>query len=281
MKFDTVLFKDKSDLNDFVADFPGCLTLGTYEKTQSTYPGVKILSVKSSKVGKTTLARFPDLEWVVCRSHGYDNVNLMDCNARNVGVVTTSPTAENCARWCVSNIDEKSDLVVLFGNGAIGNRVLELLGNRPVIVITSRSENPTGLYVYATRAINASKFPTIIVTVPLNKSTEGLIGGGLLDNVTTPTQIISISRDGVFDDDSLIEFTNAGKLRNGHFDMISTRVRNELKDRINYYSHTSWTYGVDSEIVNPVKVIVPALLDGDLLKLPKNSIKLTRLTELE
>jgi lactate dehydrogenase-like 2-hydroxyacid dehydrogenase len=202
----------------------------------------------------------------------------MDCNARNVGVVTTSPTAENCARWCVSNIDEKSDLIVLFGNGAIGNRVFELIGNRPVIVITSRSGDLVGSTV---NAINTSKFPTIIVTVPLNKSTEGLIGSHLLDNVTTPTQIISISRDGVFDDDSLIEFTNAGKLRNGHFDMISTRVRNELNGRITYYGHTSWAYAADTTIVNPVKVIVPALLDGNLTELPKNSIKLTRRAQWE
>ena len=37
---------------------------------------VEILSVKFSKVGQKTFDAYPNLKWIVCRSHGYDNVNV-------------------------------------------------------------------------------------------------------------------------------------------------------------------------------------------------------------
>lgn len=274
MSFNAVLFKDKSDLDEFVDVFPGCLTLGTYEKTNDTYPGVKILSVKSSKVGKTTLARFPDLEWVVCRSHGHDNVNLNDCQARNVGVVTTSPTAENCAEWSIDKVDENTDLIVLFGNGAIGSKVLGLINGIPTVVVTTRNNDTTAVV----NAINSAKYPTIIVTVPLNDSTKGLFHSKWLDKITVPVQIVSISRDDVFDDKSILKLVKDGKLRRGDFDMMSTKLRESLKssDTIKYYGHVSWKYPVKFTSKGSITSIIPALLDNKLTRLPKNSIKLTR-----
>ena len=39
---------------------------------------VKVLSVKFSKVGKKTFTDYKNLEWIVCRSHGIDNVNIQE-----------------------------------------------------------------------------------------------------------------------------------------------------------------------------------------------------------
>lgn len=279
MSFNAVLFKDKSDLDEFVDVFPGCLTLGTYEKTNDTYPGVKILSVKSSKVGKTTLARFPDLEWVVCRSHGYDNVNLRDCQAKNVGVVTTSPTAENCARWCIDKIDVDSDLIILFGNGAIGSKVFGMIESKPVVLVTSRNSDLTSVV----NAINSAERPTVIVTVPLNESTTKLFNKKWMNDIEVPIQIVSISRDDVFDDDSMFKFIEDGKLRSGHFDMLSPTIRTRIKSKypftdadVVYYGHSSWKFETGYAVENPVKTIVPVLLNNELIKLPPNSVKLSR-----
>jgi lactate dehydrogenase-like 2-hydroxyacid dehydrogenase len=274
MTFDTVMFKDKSDIVELVKEFPDCLTLGTYEKAKDVYRGVKILSVKSSKVGKTTLARFPNLEWVVCRSHGYDNINLVDCHSRNVGVVTTSPTAENCARWCVDKIDPQSDFIVLFGNGSIGSVVSSLIDSIPKMIVTSK-DNDMGVVV---EAINNSSFPTIIVTVPLNDSTKKMFTHKWLSSLKVPVQILSISRDDVFDDDSILKLIEDGKLRESHFDMASPQLRAYFTplNRIFYHGHTSWKYPTPSNSKDSILSIVPALLENRLDVLPKNSLKLLR-----
>jgi lactate dehydrogenase-like 2-hydroxyacid dehydrogenase len=130
----------------------------------------------------------------------------------------------------------------------------------------------------AVEAINNSSFPTIIVTVPLNDSTKKMFNSKWLDSLSVPVQIISISRDDVFDDEAILTLIKNGNLRESHFDMASTYLRSHFTptNRVFYYEHTSWKYPIPSTSKDPILDIVPALLENKLEMLPKNSLKLLR-----
>ena len=51
--YNDVLLKDKADIVESVLErLPDVQVLGAYEKPKDTYPEVKVLSVKFSKIGK-------------------------------------------------------------------------------------------------------------------------------------------------------------------------------------------------------------------------------------
>ena len=72
---------------------------GGMEKPNLPIEDIKVISTKFSKVGKTTLDKYPNLEWVVYRGHGTDKINLEMCSKYGVGVVTTNPNIEGCTHW--------------------------------------------------------------------------------------------------------------------------------------------------------------------------------------
>ena len=79
------LIKDKSDLADIEKFIPDAHILGAMQKADGIpAKEIKVISTKFSKVGKTTLDRYPNLEWVVHRGHGVDSVNLKLCKKHNV-----------------------------------------------------------------------------------------------------------------------------------------------------------------------------------------------------
>ncbi len=98
----SILLKDKSDLVGVENYIPNAYILGAMEKADHIpINDIKIISTKFSKVGKTTLEKYPNLEWVVYRGHGTDHINLNLCKKHNVGVIPTKPSAEtdSCAQW--------------------------------------------------------------------------------------------------------------------------------------------------------------------------------------
>ena len=48
---------------------------------------IKVISNKFTKIGKTILDKYPNLEWIVYRGHGTDGINLELCKQYGVGVV--------------------------------------------------------------------------------------------------------------------------------------------------------------------------------------------------
>ena len=132
--YQKVILKDKSDITPVVLTrFPSINVLGAYEKPNlSNDDEIKVLSVKFSKVGKQTFDKYKNLEWVVCRSHGIDNVNITEAKRRNIGIVATSPTAKPVANWISSKI-KKDDSVLIFGNGSISREVQKTIGNFNVV----------------------------------------------------------------------------------------------------------------------------------------------------
>ena len=97
-----IVLKDKKDIkfapNNFLKDYEWELH-GQYDSLQFVNKDVKVLSVQSTKVGEKTYKAFPNLEWIIIRQHGYDNINLNECEKRGIGVVTTKPFAQSTADW--------------------------------------------------------------------------------------------------------------------------------------------------------------------------------------
>ena len=268
--YQNVILKDKSDITPVVLErFPSANVLGAYDKPDiKNSDDIKVLSVKFSKVGKVTLDRYKNLEWVVCRSHGVDTVNLEECRKRNVGVVATSPTAKPCGEWISDKVTE-DDAILVFGNGAISKEVQKRVGNFN-IVNTKTDQSEIDRYL---------KFcKTIIITIPLNKNTKNYFDRTLFSKIQNEVTIISISRGEVIDNGALLEFISSGKLKIGHFDMLSSDIRSTITSQknIRYYEHTSWQYNqpkdshgklggyVNVEFADNLKSIIDDCLNDDV-----------------
>lgn len=245
---------------------PSANVLGAYEKPNVNEDDIKILSVKFSKVGKTTFDRYKNLEWVVCRSHGIDTVNIDECKRRNIGIVATAPTAKPCANWIHNKIKE-DDAILIFGNGAISKELQKKIGNFNVVNSKTSSDE-------IDRYLKFCK--TIVITIPLNETTKNYFDRTFFSKIKNPVDIISISRGEVFDNAAILDFSVSGKLKSGHFDMLSTDGRNRLLERpeIKYYEHTSWEYNqpkdshgklggyVNVEFAENLKMIIDSCIEN-------------------
>ena len=120
-----IILKDKKDIKfapeTFLKDYEW-ESHGQYDSLNFINKDVKVLSVQFSTVGEKSYRAFPNLEWIIVRQHGYDNVNLEECEKRNIGVVTTKPFAQSTADWANQFINA-DDKVLLVGNGAIGSKI--------------------------------------------------------------------------------------------------------------------------------------------------------------
>jgi lactate dehydrogenase-like 2-hydroxyacid dehydrogenase len=235
MSYNDVLLKDKADIVESVIQrLPGVQILGAYEKPQDSYPNVKVLSVKFSKVGKQTLNKFPNLEWIVCRSHGVDMVNLKDAREKNIGVVALAPTAIPCANWIKDKIKD-DDAILIFGNGSISREVQKYIGNFNVVNSKTSQEEIDRYLAFC---------KTIIIALPLNDDTKNYFDTSLFSKIRKEVDIISLSRGEVISNPALVNFIASGKLRNGHFDMLATEHRNNIVQfpNVKYYEHVAWSY---------------------------------------
>jgi|TARA_B110000977_G_C11079964_1_gene492605 lactate dehydrogenase-like 2-hydroxyacid dehydrogenase len=264
--YQQVLLKDKSDISEVVLQrLPSINVLGAYEKPTLDKDTIKVLSVKFSKVGLKTLTDYKNLEWIICRSHGIDNVNIELAKKRNIGIVATAPTAKPCSNWIHSKL-KKDDSILIFGNGAISRELQKKIGNFNV-VNSKTSQDEIDRYL---------KFcKTIIITIPLNAKTKNYFDRTFFSKIKNKVDIISISRGEVFDNGSILDFSVKGKLNNGHFDMLSADGRNVLLEQksIRYYEHTSWEYNqpkdshgklggyVNVEFADTLKMIVDSCLE--------------------
>ena len=161
--YQTVLLKDKSDISEVVLQrLPSVNVLGAYEKPTLNKDDIKVLSVKFSKVGAKTFTDYKNLEWIICRSHGIDNVNIEEARRRNIGIVATAPTAKPCANWIFNKITKDED-VLIFGNGAISRELQKKIKNYTVVNSkTTQEEVDENLLVCK----------TIVITIPLDDKTK-------------------------------------------------------------------------------------------------------------
>jgi lactate dehydrogenase-like 2-hydroxyacid dehydrogenase len=221
--------------------FPDAKLQGKMEKAQDIYPGVDILSVKISKVGKTTIEKFPDLKWIINRSHGNDNINFELCKKHKINVISTYPNTDNCVNWILDKTKlQKTDCFVIFGFGHIGKKFSENITEKYYII-----QKPN---VVDFNTIKNSKYKhiTIIVTVPLTDSTINLITDGFIEKFGDKfITIITISRADTMDNEYLLKTIKSGKLLNLYVDTLGVNKKDELlaTGKVFYTKHTAWCFG--------------------------------------
>lgn len=254
--FSSVLLKDKSDLVGVEKYIPNAYILGAMEKADHIpINDIKVISTKFSKVGKTTLDKYPNLEWVVYRGHGTDSINLDLCKRHNVGVIPTKPSVEtdSCAQWIRDKLVDGKTLI--FGNGDISKRLQELIDNYDVIDSKTKIDQISEGY------------QNVVACVPLNDSTENMFNYRLFSSSKCRI-LVSISRAKCHDNESLLRLLNEDKIQEIHIDTLGAEYKEELMktNKLHYYKHTSWKY---IENKNPhdhteLKNIIDSCLSNDV-----------------
>ena len=226
-----IVLKDKKDIKytptSFLKDYEW-ESHGQYDSLDFVNPNVKVLSVQFTKVGEKTYKAFPNLEWIIVRQHGFDNVNIAECEKRGIGVVTTKPFAQSTADWINSFIEE-TDNVALIGKGSIGSKV---------------KANNIHCFLRKSDYNNIGDFNTLVVTVP-PRGNDKLIGKNILSKFKG--KLISVSRSTVIDNISLYKHIN--NITHAYVDTLDDHLRQYLIDtgKVTYTKHTAFEYGFSYE----------------------------------
>jgi|TARA_B100000282_G_scaffold50565_1_gene32046 lactate dehydrogenase-like 2-hydroxyacid dehydrogenase len=228
-----VILKDKKDMN-VLKTMEDLWSTEDYEIVGSQDEilrnlDVEILSVKFSKVGQKTFDAYPNLKWIVCRSHGYDNVNVDLAKKYNIGIVCTNPNTQEVADWILRKVLGKNALV--FGSGRIGKRFKEMYeyNNNTCTLINSKTVFDFSITKeYDTIVICSSPTDKPILTSELLKDFKG--------------GIVSVSRPCCIDNQALLDAINCGKIGYAAMDMLDPKLRKELEETkiCKYYKHTAW-----------------------------------------
>ena len=227
-----IVLKDKKDIKfastSFLKDYEW-ESHGQYDSLDFVNSDVKVLSVQFTKVGEKTYKAFPNLEWIIVRQHGYDNINIDECEKRGIGVITTKPFAQSTADWINQYIYD-GDKIAVLGNGSIGSKI--------------KSNNHTHIGRKVSFGDNAYSYNTLIVTV----SPEGnkhLINEDILSKFKG--KLISVSRSTVIDNISL--YKHIDNITHAYVDTLDDHLREELlaTDKVTYTKHTAFEYGFSYE----------------------------------
>lgn len=240
--YDCVIIKDLPDVDDRLrGNMTGAHFVGARKASpKGIEEDIRIISVKFTKVGKGTLDRFPNLRYIVCRSHGVDNVDVEAATKRGVKVVTTSPNAHNCAAYILHFYDKYSDPrkpITLFGYGAIA-KAFENIGIRPRVKVN---------YIRSDTSFDEAKEllkgeQTLVITAPLTDRTKGYINGGLLQHFAG--NIISIARGKLFNCRDIMLLLQTKQLDHVVMDIIPEAHQEEMMaNGVIYTEHQAWNFG--------------------------------------
>ena len=230
-----IILKDKKDIKFAPESFlknDEWESHGQYDSLNFINKDVKVLSVQFSTVGEKSYKAFPNLEWIIVRQHGNDNVNLEECEKRNIGVVTTKPFAQSTADWITDKLDEK-DKVLFVGYGAIAKKVLT-----PNAFIVNTRTTKEHLYHFVEQ-VNCM---VVSITPENNKH---FLNNKFLKNFKG--KLISVSRSDVIDNKALLD--NIDNISHAYIDTLGDEYRKELLDtgKVTYTKHTAFEYGFSYE----------------------------------
>ena len=243
-----IVLKDKKDIKfapkNFLDNFKW-ESHGQYDSLDFVNPDVKVLSVQFTKVGEKTYKAFPNLEWIIVRQHGYDNVNLSECEKRGIGVITTKPFAQSTADWINQYITD-DDKVALIGNGSIGSKV--------------KADTRIGRNVSFGSLNN---YNTLIVTIP-PENNKHYINDSILS--VFKGKLISVSRSSVIDNKALLD--NIDNITHAYVDTLDEYLREELlaTGKVTYSKHTAFAHNFTYENNNQYfedlqRIIIDCLSD--------------------
>jgi len=259
LNYSHVLFKDKTDQTpEFRNLFPGAQYVGAMEKLNPS-ERITVMSVKFSGVGELAYKAFPNLKYIVCRSHDTDKINLDLCRQHNVEVKLCYPTVKNVAKYIINHLKAIGAQFpyLFYGYGRIAKEViLQLhLCDAPILYINSKTS-------YEERQVLMRLAKTLIITVPNNASTEKIITLKELGNFRG--KVISVSHSGVLSNYELlwlikyncIEYIVADCLANDH------RIQLAETKKVLCTNHRAWdcdTALLQQEYIAAVKECVDNL----------------------
>ena len=205
---------------------------GQYDSLDFVDPDVSVLSVQFTKVGEKTYKAFPNLEWIVVRTHGFDNINLSECEKRGIGVVTTRPFTQSTADWITDKIDEK-DKVLFVGYGAIAQKVKS---SNAFIVNTKTSKDQLAALVEQANCMVVSMTP---------EGNDNYVDESMLKSFKG--KIISVSRSNVINNDALLN--NLDNISHAYIDTLDSKHREQLLEsgKVTYTKHTAWSHNFKYE----------------------------------
>ena len=236
-----ILLKDKVDLKgvEEYLTYP-VHVLGAMEKPKFDTNDIELLSTKFSKIGKTTLQKFPNLKTVIIRGHGHDLINKEMCDKKGIKIHKLNQYTDSCAQWCVDKI--RQGPVVVYGmNGIIGSHIENIL--------TLQGVEHFGVGRSTTLdKEDVKNVKTVISCIPYDKfdykNNENFFCKKLFDIYTSPIDFISISRPATHNNDDLIEGLLNKKFNSIYIDTVGSHNRDKLLSfsSFNYTEHTSWKY---------------------------------------
>ena len=223
-----VILKDKKDLNTLKLKGwtkEGYKIVGSQDEIIRDLE-VKVLSVKFSKIGQKTFDAYPNLKWIVCRSHGYDNVNIELVKKYNVGIVCTNPNTLQVAQWILDKV--KGNKVLVLGGGRIGKMFSKIYKGK-VKLITSKTHYDLNII---------KDYDTIVISS--SPTSKPILTKEILDNFNGG--IVSVSRPCCVDNKLLLESIQKGKISYAEMDMLDKDLRENLLQtgKCKYYKHTAW-----------------------------------------
>ena len=233
-----ILLKDKADLKGIqeYLDFP-VHVLGAMEKPTFDTSTIELLSTKFSKVGKTTLQKFPNLKAVISRGHGQDYVDEQLCNKAGVKVYRLNQYTESCAEWIADKI--RSAPVLVYGmDGHVGSYLENILTTKGIAHYGKNNDN----------TLPENDVHTIVSCIPYDKKVykhnEHFFNQEFFNQFNNPVDFISISRGPTHNNDDLIELLKNGKIKTAHIDTVDSHRRDELLafDNFNYTEHSAWNH---------------------------------------
>lgn len=207
----------------------------------------------------------PDLELVVTRSTGIDNVDVAACRARDVRAhplpeYATEAVAEMAlagmtlvlrnapagaartwqGRWDRDGLMSRrlADATVgVVGVGRIGSEVARRAGRRGASVLgfdvaPDPAFDPPGFVWMASQPQVLERADVLTLHVPLSEATEGLIGADELAMLPDDAVLVNTSRGEVVDTAALVEALEEGALAGAYVDVLAGEPDPPLLDRL-------------------------------------------------
>ena len=230
-----IIVKDKKDMqwrpDSFLQNEDWDLH-GQYDSLDFVDPEIEVLSVQFTKVGEKTYKAMPNLKWIVVRTHGFDNINLSECEKRGIGVATTKPFTQSTADWIKDKIDE-NDKVLFIGYGAIAKSLNIALPN----IIDRKTTKE--ILLKKVKEVNC-----LIVSIT-PEGNDNYINDEILKNFKG--KIISVSRANVIDNTALLN--NLDNITHAYVDTLDSKHREELLEsgKVTYTKHTAWEHNFSFE----------------------------------
>ena len=250
-----IILKDKKDIkyspDDYLKEYTW-ESHGQYDSLQFVDENVKLLSVQFTKVGEKSYKAFPNLKWIVVRQHGFDNVNLSECEGRGIGVITTKPFAKSTADWITDKIKD-TDKVMLIGYGEIAKQVK----TEPSFIVkrnTTKEEIQKQLSLHN----------CLVVSIP-PENNKHYINDNILKHFKG--KLISVSRADVIDNDALLD--NIENITEAHIDTLDSKNREQLLEtnKVFYTKHTAWqhnfSYEKDKYYFDHLESIIKDCIEND------------------